>query len=78
MKPNSKYLKVKRTETHTIPKGTRKAFNSLDTFSRLIVVLQNENKKECGFTHFALPNIEWMLRMLIWAKPELRDEIFNQ
>ena len=41
---NSKYLKVERSESHTLPKGSRKIFNSITTFSKLIVTLK-KNKK---------------------------------
>lgn len=39
VKPNSLYLKVKRSETHTIPKGTRRNFNSIETFNLLAKTL---------------------------------------
>ena len=71
-------MKVKRSETHPIPKGTRKTFNAIETFSTLVVVLKDNNKKESGFTHYDMPNIEWMLRMIIWADPERKENIFHK
>ena len=39
METNSKFLKVLREETHTIPKGTKRNFNSIDTLNTLIKTL---------------------------------------
>ena len=75
MKENSIYLKVKRSETHTIPKGTRRNFNSIETLHRLIKTLKAKGKKDCGFTSYPIPNIEWMLRMIIWADPDQTSSI---
>ena len=69
MKKDSLFLKVKRNETHTIPKGTRRNYNSLQTLHLLVKILKEKGKKECGFTSYAVPNVEWMLRMIIWADP---------
>ena len=44
-------------------------WNSIDAFNLLVKTLEEKGKKPCGFTHFTLPNIEWMLRMIIWADP---------
>jgi hypothetical protein len=78
VKPDSKYLKVLRRETHTIPKGRKRNWNSIQAYELLVKTLREQEKKPCGFTHFCLPNIEWMLRMIIWADPELTDQIVNQ
>ena len=78
MKINCKYIKVPREETHTIPKGTKRNFNSLDTLNTLIKILKEKGKKQCGFNHFSVPNVEWMLRMIIWANPEKKEEIFKK
>ena len=75
MKENSVFLKVKRDQTHTIPKGTRRNFNSIDTLHWLVKVLREKGKPECGFTSWVIPNIEWMLRMIIWADPEQKPNI---
>ena len=75
MKVESSFIKVQRSETHTIPKGTRKNFNSIETLHRLIKTLKAKGKKECGFTSYAIPNIEWMLRMIIWADPDQQASI---
>ena len=77
-KPDCIYLKVKRNETHTIPKGTKRNYNSIETLHMLIKTLEKEGKKECGFTSYAVPNIEWMLRMTIWADPTQKDVIFKK
>ena len=69
MKKDSTLLMVKRDLTHTIPKGTRRNYNSIETLHMLIKTLRLKNKKECGFTTYCPPNIEWMLRMIIWADP---------
>ena len=58
-KPNSKFLKVPRGESHPVPKGTRRNFNALETFLRLVKVLNDKGKKPCGFTTYALPNLQW-------------------
>ena len=71
-------MKVKRDQTHTIPKGTRRNYNSIETLHWLIKTLTKKNKKECGFTSYAPPNLEWMLRMIIWADPSLKDIIFKK
>ena len=52
MKTNCKYIKVPREETHTIPKGTKRNFNSLDTLNTLIKILKDKGEKQCGFNHF--------------------------
>ena len=69
-KPNSKYLKVERNLTNTIPKGTKRNFTSLETFDLFVKTLEKKGKKPCGFTHYAMPNIEWMLRMIIYVDPD--------
>ena len=69
MKEDSLYLKVKREDTHTVPKGTRRNYSSITTLHWLIKTLKTKGKKECGFTSYSPPNVEWMLRMLIWADP---------
>ena len=78
MKKTCKYIKVVREKTHTIPKGTKRNFNSLDTLNTLIKILAEKEKKLCGFNHFQVPNVEWMLRMIIWADPEKKDGIFKR
>ena len=35
-------------------------------------------KVPTGFDPYALPNIEWMLRMIIWADPEKKNDILNK
>ena len=69
-KSNSIYLKVKRDETHTIPKGTKRNYNSIETLHLLVRTLEAKGKKECGFTSYSTPNLDWMLRMIIWADPD--------
>jgi hypothetical protein len=69
MKEHSIYLKVKRSETHTIPKGTRRNYHSIETLHWLVLILKEKGQKECGFTSYSVPNLEWMLRMIIWADP---------
>ena len=78
IKPECKYLKVLRSETHTIPKGEKRNWNSIDAFNLLVKTLQEKGKKPCGFTHFSRPNIEWMLRILIWADPSQKDKIIDK
>ncbi len=78
VKPDGKYLKVMRSETHTLPKGSRRNWNSIETFNLLVRTLDAKGKKPCGFTHFSLPNIEWMLRMIIWADPSLKSKIVEK
>ena len=39
MDEDSQYLKVKRELTHTIPKGTRRNYNSVETLLLLIKTL---------------------------------------
>lgn len=70
MKADAKFVKVKREETYTIPKGVKRNFNSIQTLHHLVRTLKNKNKKECGFTSYCVPNLEWMLRIIIWADPE--------
>ena len=65
MQEHSNFLKVKRDETHTIPKGTRRNYNSIETLHWLMRILKDKGKKECGFTSYSTPNVEWMLRMII-------------
>ena len=78
LKKDSLYIKVPREHTHTIPKGTKRNFNSIDTLNLLIKILEENNKKECGFNHFRVPNVEWMLRMIIWADPSKKHMIFKK
>lgn len=78
MKEHSLFVKVKRDETHTIPKGTRRNYNSIETLHWLILVLREKEKKECGFTSYSIPNVEWMLRIIIWADPTQKSIIFKK
>lgn len=78
MVEESRFLKVKREDTFTIPKGTRRNYNVIETLHQLIKTLKDKNKKECGFTSYSPPNIEWMLRMIIWANPDKKEEIFKR
>ena len=78
IKPNSRFLKVNRDDTHTIPKGTKRNYNSIETLHLLVKTLDKKGKKECGFTSYAVPNLEWMLRMIIWADPEQKLAIFKK
>ena len=45
IKPDSKYLKVMRSETHTIPKGQKRNWNSVDAFNLLVSTLHEKGKK---------------------------------
>ena len=47
-------------------------------FNLLVNTLEEKGEKPCGFTHFSIPNIKWMLRMIIWASPELKNEIISK
>ena len=58
MLEESRFVKVKREETFTIPKGTRRNYSVVETLHWLIKVLKENNKKECGFTSYSPPNIE--------------------
>lgn len=58
MKKVSRFVKVKREKTYTIPRGTRRNYNSIETLHMLIKTLRNNGKKECGFTTYSPPNIE--------------------
>ena len=78
MLQNSRFIKVKREETYTIPKGTRRNYNVIETLHWLIKILKEKGKKECGFTSYSPPNMEWMLRMIIWADPIKKKEIFKK
>jgi hypothetical protein len=69
MKANSKFLKVKRSETHTIPKGVRRNFSSITTLHWLVNTLKEKGLNECGFTSYCIPNVEWMLRIIIFVDP---------
>ena len=42
LKPNSLFIKVKRDETHTIPKGIRRNFSSITTLHWLINTLKEK------------------------------------
>lgn len=57
-KSNSIYLKVKRDETHTIPKGTKRNYNSIETLHLLVRTLEAKGEKECGFTSYSTPNLD--------------------
>ena len=35
-------------------------------------------KKKTGFNHFNLPNLNWILRILIWADPNMKNEVFER
>ena len=37
-----------------------------------------EGKKYTGFNYYSLPNIDWMLRILIWVDPSKKEEILNK
>ncbi len=78
IKPECKYLKVLRSETNTIPKGEKRNWNSISAFNLLVKTLQEKGKKPCGFTHFSIPNIEWMLRIIIWADPSQKEKIIDK
>ena len=40
--------------------------------------LEDKGKKPTGFTYFSMPNIDWMLRIIIWADPTQKDKIIEQ
>ena len=69
LKADSRFLKVKRNETHTIPKGIRRNFASISTLHWLVTTLKTKGLLECGFTSYCVPNVEWMLRIIIYADP---------
>ena len=78
MKSDSRYIKVKREETHTIPKGIRRNFSSITTLHWLVKTLKKKNLKECGFTSYGPPNVEWMLRIIIYVDPSQKANIFKK
>jgi hypothetical protein len=43
MKANSKFIKVKREDTHTIPKGIKRNFSSIETLHWLINTLKDND-----------------------------------
>ena len=45
-KPNSKYLKVERNLTNTIPKGTKRNFTSLETFDLFVKTLEKKGQRK--------------------------------
>ena len=47
-------------------------------FLFLIKTLKAKGKKECGFTSYAVPNLNWMLRIIIWADPPQKAVIFKK
>ena len=51
-------LKVTRDQTHPIPKGTKRNFNSVDTLTLLIKTLKDKGKKPCGFNYYSEPNLD--------------------
>ena len=50
----------------------------MKAFELLVKTLEEKGKKPCGFTLFNIPNIKWMLRMIIWTSPELKNEIITK
>ena len=60
-----------------MPKGSRRNWSSLEAFNKMTRVLQQKILETSGFTHFCMPNIEWMLRVIVWADPSLKEEIIN-
>jgi len=40
--------------------------------------LNEKGKKPTGFNYYSLPNIDWMLRMIIWADPSLKEMIIEK
>jgi len=40
--------------------------------------LKSKGEKECGFTSYCPPNVEWMLRIIIWADPTQKPIIFKK
>ena len=42
MKKHSKFTKVKREQTHTLPKGTKRNYNSIETMHLLIKTLKTK------------------------------------
>ena len=78
MKANSRFIKVKRSDTHTIPKGIRRNFSSITTLHWLVKLLKDKNLKECSFTSYSTPNVEWMLRIIIFVDPEQKANIFKK
>ena len=78
IKPECRYLKVLRSQTNTVPKGEKRNWSSVGAFNLLVKTLQEKGKKPCGFTHFAIPNIDWMLRIIIWADPSVKEQIIDR
>ena len=69
MKPDSKFIKVLRESTFTIPTGIRRNFPSIPTLHWLVRTLKEKGRKECGFTSYCTPNVVWMLRIIIYIDP---------
>ena len=68
-------MKVKRELTHHIPKKEAKRFRILDTFHKLEDLSIKKMKKKTGFNELNIPDISWMLRMLVYLDPNWKSEI---
>ena len=77
-KPDCKYLRVERTKTSPIPKGVKRFWNSIEAFNHLCKILVKKKLNPTGFTHFAIPNLSWMVRMMIFVDPNTKKEIFKR
>jgi len=63
---DSPYFKVERDKTRPLPiKNFRRCFDGKETFKILEKLLKSKGKKPTGFTIWRLPDIPWMLRVII-------------
>lgn len=78
LKKNCKYFYITREKTRTLPiKNFRRCFDGKQTFNILEKLLKAKNLKPSGFSLWSLPDISWMLRVIIAIKPSERDNILN-
>ena len=58
-------------------KNFRRCFDAKEVLGKLEKLLVNKKKKPTGFSQWSLPDLGWMLRVIIAFKPDEESAIVN-
>ena len=68
--PDCPYFTITREETRMLPQANyKRRFDAKETLKILEKILRRKKLKPTGFDQWAMPDIRWMLRMVIALEP---------
>ncbi len=71
IKPDAPYYKITRDNTRTLPiTNYKRRFDAKKTLKILEKILVEKKLKPTGFNRWQPPDISWMLRLILYLKPE--------